>query len=164
MNKRLKQMTIALAAAGMAGSVAAAEGETLAFEGQQQQQPQQQQQQEPGGGAPQQDPGGGAPQQDPGAAQQPAPGAPEGEAAEVSSDELDKFASAHQEVEEIREEYMADAGDATDPDAMADIQMSMQQEMVEVVEDAGLDVGTYNRIAQMLPYDDELRERLEDRL
>ncbi len=159
MTTRLKQLTIAVAAAGFAGSVMAADTG---------QPPQQQQYQDPGQQQQQQDPRG-APQQDPrggqqGAPQQQPPGAPGGEAADVSSEELDKFAEAHQEVEQIREDYMDQAGDAGDPDAMADIQMSMQQEMVEVVEDKGLDVGTYNRIAQMLPYDDDLRERLEERM
>ena len=93
--------------------------------------------------------------------QNPAAGQAQPQAEAVSEGDLEKFAAAHQQVEQIRESYMDEAQGASDPDAMAEVQMSMQQEMVEAVQESGLDVGSYNRIAQMLPYDEELRERLE---
>ena len=96
----------------------------------------------------------------PGAAQNQAPAA----AAEVSDQELEKFAEAHKKVEEIREKYVSEAQQADDPEKVAEVQMNMQQEMVEAVQDEDLDVGTYNRIAQMLPYDDNLRQRVEGML
>ncbi|KAF0807838.1 hypothetical protein A167_02813 [Alcanivorax sp. S71-1-4] len=96
----------------------------------------------------------------PGAAQTQAPAA----AAEVSDQELEKFAEAHKKVEEIREKYVGEAQQADDPEKVAEVQMNMQQEMVEAVQDEDLDVGTYNRIAQMLPYDDNLRQRVEGML
>ncbi|AJD46855.1 hypothetical protein S7S_02165 [Isoalcanivorax pacificus W11-5] len=96
----------------------------------------------------------------PGAAQNQAPAA----AAEVSDEELEKFAGAHKKVEEIREKYVSEAQQADDPEKVAEVQMNMQQEMVEAVQDEDLDVGTYNRIAQMLPYDDNLRQRVEGML
>lgn len=93
--------------------------------------------------------------------QDPTAGQAQPQAEPVSEGELEQFSQAHQQVEQIRETYMDQAQDAGDPDAMAEVQMSMQQEMVEAVQETGLDVGSYNRIAQMLPYDEELRERLE---
>lgn len=93
--------------------------------------------------------------------QDPTAGQAQPQAEPVSDDELEKFAQAHGQVEQIRESYMDEAQGAGDPDAMAEVQMSMQQEMVEAVQETGLDVGSYNRIAQMLPYDEELRNRLE---
>ena len=99
-----------------------------------------------------------SPSPQPGAAQQ-APAA-----AEISEADLEKFAEAHKKVEEIREKYVGEAQSADDPEKVAQVQMNMQQEMVEAVQDEELDVGTYNRIAQMLPYDEQLRQRVESLL
>lgn len=93
--------------------------------------------------------------------QQPTADPSQPQAAAVSDEELQKFAEAHGQVKEIRDTYTEKTRSADDPGAVAEVQMSMQQEMVEAVQDTGLDVGSYNRIAQMLPYDEELRDRLE---
>ena len=143
MQTRMKQLAIAIAAAGLTGA-AFAQGAAGTYSD---------------GG--QQDPAAQA-QQDYG--QQGQGFAPDAAAAEVSDDELEKFASAHKQVEEIRERYVSEAQSADDPEAVAEVQMNMQQEMVQAVQDEGLDVGTYNRIAQMLPYDDQLRQRVEGML
>lgn len=101
-----------------------------------------------------------SPSPQPGAAQNQAPAA----ASEISDADLEKFAEAHKKVEEIREKYVSEAQSADDPEKVAEVQMNMQQEMVEAVQDEDLDVGTYNRIAQMLPYDEQLRQRVESLL
>lgn len=87
------------------------------------------------------------------AAQQPA--------GDVEDAELAKFSQANQQVTAIRGNYMEQAQGKDDPQAMAEIQMSMQEEMVEAVEKIGLDVSDYNRIAQLVSQDPELRDRLE---
>lgn len=85
-------------------------------------------------------------------------------ATEISQADLEKFAEAHKQVEEIREKYVGEAQSADNPEKVAQVQMNMQKEMVEAVQDQDLDVGTYNRIAQMLPYDEQLRQRVESLL
>jgi len=83
---------------------------------------------------------------------------------DIKSDELEKFAKAYKNVEEIRTQYVEKAGSTDDPQEMAEVQMSMQEEMIEAVEDSGLDIGTYNKIAQILPYDEGLRNKVEEML
>ncbi|MBA3979352.1 MAG: hypothetical protein C0462_01995 [Alcanivorax sp.] len=142
MQIRLKQLAIAIAATGLTGAAFAQGAAGTYSDGGQQHNPAAQAQQ----------------------GQQGQGFAPDAAATEVSDDELEKFASAHKQVEEIREKYVSEAQAADDPEKVAEVQMNMQQEMVQAVQDEGLDVGTYNRIAQMLPYDDELRQRVEGML
>lgn len=83
---------------------------------------------------------------------------------DIDSDELEKFAKAYKDVEKIRTSYVEEAGSTDDPQEMAEVQMSMQEEMIDAVEETGLDIGTYNKIAQVLPYDEDLRNKVEDML
>lgn len=147
MQIRMKQLAIAIAATGLTGAAFAQGAAGTYSDGGQNPATQAQQGQAQQGGQPQ---GQGF--------------APDAAATEVSEEELEKFASAHKQVEEIREKFVEEAQSADDPEKVAEVQMNMQQEMVQAVQDEGLDVGTYNRIAQMLPYDDELRQRVEGML
>lgn len=83
---------------------------------------------------------------------------------DIKSEELEKFAKAYKNVEKIRTQYVEKAGSTDDPQEMAEVQMSMQEEMIDAVEDSGLDIGTYNKIAQILPYDEGLRNKVEEML
>ncbi|MCH8544026.1 MAG: DUF4168 domain-containing protein [Alcanivorax sp.] len=141
MQIRMKQLAIAIAATGLTGAAFAQGAAGTYSDGGQNPATQAQQGQAQGQGF-----------------------APDAAATEVSEEELEKFASAHKQVEEIREKFVEEAQSADDPEKVAEVQMNMQQEMVQAVQDEGLDVGTYNRIAQMLPYDDELRQRVEGML
>ncbi len=100
-----------------------------------------------------------APEQEMQMQQQQAPSADD-----IKTEELEKFADAYKNVEKIRTKYVEKAGSTDDPQEMAEVQMSMQEEMIEAVEDSGLDIGTYNKIAQILPYDEGLRSKVEDML
>src|SRR5699024_6496046 len=80
---------------------------------------------------------------------------------DVSQEELQKFADAYKEVEKVRENYASETESTQDPQEMAEVQMNMQEEMIKAVEDTGMDIGTYNKIAQMIPYDEDLRSQIE---
>ncbi|MDZ7748098.1 MAG: DUF4168 domain-containing protein [Halofilum sp. (in: g-proteobacteria)] len=81
---------------------------------------------------------------------------------ELDDAQLESFAVAEQEVLELQEDYSAridDPGEA--PDDAAALEAETQRAMVAAVEDAGLSVGEYTRIAQAADRDPEVRARLE---
>ncbi len=89
------------------------------------------------------------------------PGATDSVSAQVTDAQLENFASAQKEVEQIRTKYVEEAQSKQDPQKLAEAEAKMQKEMVEAVEDNELDVPTYNRIAQLLPHSSELQQRLQ---
>lgn len=91
--------------------------------------------------------------------------APDAAAAEVPTDfsdsELEKFASVQGDLEEIRNDYSGRLEGTEDPDQAAELQQEASQKMVQVVQDAGMDVETYSNIALALQSDPELRDKVE---
>lgn len=81
--------------------------------------------------------------------------------AQVTDTQLENFASAQKEVEQIRTKYVEASQSKQDPQKLAEAEARMQKEMIEALEDNELDVPTYNRIAQMLPHSSELQQRLQ---
>ncbi|TVQ48264.1 MAG: DUF4168 domain-containing protein [Gammaproteobacteria bacterium] len=81
---------------------------------------------------------------------------------------LENFADAFVEVQSIQTSASQEMEQAGDPAEAQDIQQRAQEEMVQAVIDTGLTVETYNRIAQQMNTDIDLREdvmaRLEDRM
>lgn len=85
-----------------------------------------------------------------------------GDGSDISDQDLQKFAKAQSEVEEIKNEYRGEIQKhAQDADKAMEVQREAQEEMVEAVQDNGLDVRKYNQIAQLAQYDSEFRERIE---
>lgn len=82
-------------------------------------------------------------------------------AAKVSDAQLKNFASAQEEIDEIRSKYVEKVTTEQDPQKRAETENEMQEEMVEAVEENELDVPTYNRIAQLLPLSSDLQKRLQ---
>lgn len=85
-----------------------------------------------------------------------------GDGSDIPDQELRKFAQAQSQVEEIKNEYRGEIQKhAQDADKAMEVQREAQQEMVEAVEDSGLDVRKYNQIAQLSQYDSRFRARIE---
>jgi hypothetical protein len=102
-------------------------------------------------------------------AQQPAePPAPRPEAqpgaAEVTEEQIERFAEAYTEVSQLRDEYTQQIIQAEDPDRATELQQEANERMIEAVEEKGLSVGEYNMIAEAMDRDPELQERVLQKL
>ncbi|MBW6390980.1 MAG: DUF4168 domain-containing protein [Halomonas sp.] len=100
-------------------------------------------------------------QQDP--AQDPA-GQPQAQAPaqDFSDDQLQQFADASQEIAVISQEYTERLHAAEDEQAQQEVRMEANDKMVEVVEQNGLDVDTFNAIGHAIQQDPELMQRVQE--
>ncbi len=73
---------------------------------------------------------------------------------------LELFASAFMQVGSIQQQYSASMGEAEDQQQMQSLQQEAQMKMAEAVRNSGLEVQTYNSIAQQLQSDTELQQRV----
>lgn len=117
-----------------------------------------------GGGAYGQDPAAGQGQQQgtqsyqsPGTA---SPGMPSQGAAPVTEQQVEKFAEAKDKVLEIQREYTDKINNADDQSEAQQLQAEAQQEMIDAVDDAGIDAQTYNQLATRMQTDDSFRQRV----
>ena len=78
-----------------------------------------------------------------------------------SDSDLEKFADVQEDLEGIRTEYSGKLESTEDPDQAAQLQQEASQKMVQVVQDAGMDVETYSNIALALQSDAELRDKVQ---
>src|SRR5690625_6208253 len=72
---------------------------------------------------------------------------PAEETIDVSDQQLEQFADAQVEIGSIQEDYSAKLMETEDPEEARELQQEAQDEMTTAVEDAGLDVETFNSIA-----------------
>lgn len=91
------------------------------------------------------------------AQQQPAQPQP---AEDVSDTELEQFADARASIIKIQQTYSARLETATDPEQASELQQEANVKMVGAVEDAGLDVESFNSIAMAVQNDPSLQEKL----
>ncbi|PMR77750.1 DUF4168 domain-containing protein [Billgrantia endophytica] len=100
------------------------------------------------------------PAQDPAAGQQqPQADAP---AQDFSDDQLQQFADASQDIAVISQEYTERLHAAEDEQTQQEVRMEANDRMVEVVEDSGLDVDTFNAIGHAIQQDPELMQRVQE--
>ena len=100
-----------------------------------------------------------------GAAQGAPQGAPAGQMggaqAEISEDDLQKFAEADSAVSEIRDDFSQRLSKAENQEEAQSLQMEAQEKMVEAVQSEGLEIPKYNEIATRLQSDPELQQRVQ---
>ena len=98
-------------------------------------------------------------QQDPATAtEQPQASAP---AQDFSDAQLQQFADASQQIAVISQEYTQRLQEAEDKQAQQEVRMEANDKMVEVVENSGLDVDTFNAIGQAIQQDPEMMQRVQ---
>lgn len=83
---------------------------------------------------------------------------------EVTDAQLDKVAQAYLEITEIRQEFQEALAGVSDPEKAQEMQEQAGMEMVDAVENSGLDVQTYNQVMEAAQVDEQLREKLLTRL
>lgn len=96
--------------------------------------------------------------QQPGNTPQAAPAAP---AADFRDDDLEKFAELQKPLQEIRTDYSKRLQSTQQPDEAAKLQQEATDKMMEVIEDSGLEVATYNQIAVALQSNPELQAKVK---
>lgn len=94
--------------------------------------------------------------QDPMTTQQAAP------VQDFSDDQLQQFADASQEIAVVSQEYTQRLQDAEDEAAQQEVRTEANDRMIEVVEDSGLDVDTFNAIGQSIQQDPEMMQRVQE--
>jgi hypothetical protein len=97
------------------------------------------------------------PAQDPAATEQ-----PQATAEDFDDEQLQQFADASQEIAVISQDYTERLQEADDEEAQQEVRTEANDKMVEVVEDSGLDVDTFNAIGQAIQQDPELMERVQE--
>jgi siroheme synthase (precorrin-2 oxidase/ferrochelatase) len=82
---------------------------------------------------------------------------------QVSQEDLDSFAKAYAQVEEVQRKYVPKLENAEPSDA-ANLQQEAQQESLQVLKDEGLSAERYNQIATMIQADPALRTRVLEKV
>jgi len=83
-------------------------------------------------------------------------------AQDFSDEELEQFAEASQEIATISQDYTERLQEADDESAQEEVRTEANDRMIEVVEDSGLDVDTFNEIGQTIQQDPEMMERVQE--
>lgn len=78
-----------------------------------------------------------------------------------SDQELKQFVNAQEGINGIRDEYMEKIESADSQQKAQELQMEANDEMVSVIEDAGIDVPTYNSIATAYNSEPQVRNRVD---
>lgn len=96
------------------------------------------------------------PAQDPMTTQQAVP------AQDFSDEQLQQFADASQEIAVISQEFTQRLQEAEDEAAQQEVREEANDRMIQVVEDSGLDVDTFNAIGQSIQQDPEMMQRVQE--
>lgn len=75
--------------------------------------------------------------------------------------ELKQFVEAQEGINQIRDEYMEKIEAADSQQKAQELQMEANDEMVTVIEDAGMDIPTYNSIATAYNSEPKVRNRVD---
>ncbi|HTN33657.1 MAG TPA: DUF4168 domain-containing protein [Marinobacter sp.] len=81
--------------------------------------------------------------------------------ANYSDAELKKFIEAQEGITEVREEYIEKIESADSQQKAQELQMKANEKMASVIEEAGMDIPTYNAIATAYSTEPKVRHRIE---
>ena len=83
---------------------------------------------------------------------------------EVSDQQLQQFADAQVEIAGIQQDFSQRLQNVEDPEKAHELQRQANEEMTTAVEEAGLDVESFNQIAMSIQNDPELQKELTQML
>ncbi|UCZ57043.1 DUF4168 domain-containing protein [Desulfurispirillum indicum] len=83
---------------------------------------------------------------------------------DVSSQEIRQVSEAYVEISAIQQEYQAKLGNVQDPEEAQRLQQQANEEMTQVVLDSGMEVDAYNEIMLMAQMNEELRDRILEKI
>ncbi|MEX1080507.1 MAG: DUF4168 domain-containing protein [Halofilum sp. (in: g-proteobacteria)] len=84
-----------------------------------------------------------------------------GNEASFEQEQIESFAAAQAEVQQIQQEFASQLQQA-DEEQASQLQQEAQQEMAAAVDEAGLEVQEFNSIAQASRNDEDLSERIQE--
>ncbi|MDN6179505.1 MAG: DUF4168 domain-containing protein [Halomonas subglaciescola] len=96
---------------------------------------------------------------DPAQSQAPAAEAP---AQDFSDSQLQQFADASQEIAVVSQEYTERLQSAEGEDDQQEVRAEANEKMIDIVENSGLDVDTFNEIGQAIQQDPEMMQRVQE--
>ncbi|MFO7811843.1 MAG: DUF4168 domain-containing protein [Pelovirga sp.] len=79
----------------------------------------------------------------------------------LDDETLENFVDAAKQLGEIRNEFAVQLQGVQDENKAREIQEKMNQKMLSAVDEAGIDVPTYNYIANQMNTDQQLRSKVE---
>ncbi|ODA68617.1 hypothetical protein A7A08_00448 [Methyloligella halotolerans] len=82
-------------------------------------------------------------------------------AGNIDEGQLDDFAEASVAVGKIYQKYGAEAQSASDESEAMQIKQKAEKEMIQAINDADLDLPTYNKIAAAARQDQKLAQRIQ---
>ena len=82
------------------------------------------------------------------------------ETVDVSEQQLQQFADAQVQISAIQQDFAGRLQNVEDPEKAHELQIEANEKMTDAVEDAGLDVDSFNEIAMAIQNDPELQQRL----
>ncbi len=80
---------------------------------------------------------------------------------DFSDAQLQQFADASKEIAVISQDYTQQLQNAEGEEAQQQVRQAANDEMVEAVQDSGLEVNTFNAIGQAIQQDPELMQRVQ---
>ena len=86
------------------------------------------------------------------------------QAKDFSSSELESFVSAREEISELRQEFQPKFQKAEDVDKAQKLREDFQNQAIQILDNEGLDVQTYNGIVKGMDSNKELRKKVEQRM
>ena len=86
------------------------------------------------------------------------------QADDFSEDQLESFVSARAEVDELRQEFQPKFQEADDVEQAQKLRKEFQKEAVQILDDEGLDVQTYNGIVKGMDRNKELRNKIQKKM
>jgi len=91
-----------------------------------------------------------------------APQAAEAQSQQFTEQQLTSFVAARDEITEISGRMQQQVDQAENPEQVQKIRREANDEMVQAVRDAGLEVETYTDISRAMRQDEQLAERIDD--
>lgn len=86
------------------------------------------------------------------------------EAAQLEEEQIDRFADAYIAVEEIHTKVAEELSATDDPETASEVRAKAEGSIIDVVERSGLELDEFNRIAELMTVDRDLRLKIADRV
>jgi hypothetical protein len=83
-------------------------------------------------------------------------------AQDFSDGQLQQFADASKEIAVVSQEYTQRLQSAEGEQAQQEVRSEANDKMIEIVENSGLDVDTFNAIGQAIQQDPEMMQRVQE--
>lgn len=83
---------------------------------------------------------------------------------DFSSSEIESFVSAREGIDELRKEFQPKFQEAEDVDTAQKLREDFQNQAIQILDEEGLDVQTYNSIVKGMDSNKELQNKVEQKM